>query len=185
MKAGITSKRRQTPFTLLSQNPTSQRYRPPAEKLLPLSSCFIFSVLHMFCIHLGIFKKIQWIVCGRWAVKECSACWSGFAFPKQRSLALWGEYNSHLLSQKSFSYCSQSLKVSVVFPKVEHASRTEQPLVILQKTCFCYQIFCFCVNSSEHAIPESASHNWVQVVTEKITFAALFHDNCKNNLSSS
>lgn len=55
-----------------------------------LSSCFIFSALHMFCIHLGILKKIQWIVCGRWAVKECSACCSGFAFPKktQRSCPL-------------------------------------------------------------------------------------------------
>lgn len=75
------------------------------------------SVLHT----LGDFKKTEWIVCGRWAVKECSACWSGFAFPKHRDVALWGEWNSHLLSQRSLSYCRQSLKVSVVFPKVEHA----------------------------------------------------------------
>lgn len=62
---------------------------------------------------------------------------------------------------------------------------TEQLLVLLQQTRFCYQIFCFCVNPSEHAIPESASDYWIQVVTEKIAFAALFPDNFKNNLSSS
>lgn len=77
----------------------------------------IFSPTHV--LHTpGDFKKIQWIVCGRWAVKECSACWSGFAFPKHRDLALWEECNSHLFQQKrslllqpkyeSFSSFSQS-----------------------------------------------------------------------------
>lgn len=61
---------------------------------------------------------------------------------------------------------------------------TEQPLV-LQQIHICYRLSCFCVNPSEHAIPESASDNYFQVVTEKIAFAALFLDNSENNLSSS
>lgn len=61
---------------------------------------------------------------------------------------------------------------------------TKQPLVLWQ-THFCYQIFCFCLNPSEHGIPEFASDNCFQMVTEKIAFAALFLDNCKNNLSFS
>lgn len=109
--------------------------------------------------------------------KSAQPAGQGWLFQNTEILPFEGNVTAIFSHKKSLCYCSQTLKVSVVFPRVEHA-RSLLWAALSSPPANMFLLL-------DLLIPQSASDNWVQVVTEKIAFAALFPDNGKNNLSSS